>query len=81
MHVGIDFTAGVWQGAGIGRYTRELIGAVLAQGAWHLRFTLFYAAGFPGSPLRRRTSPEAASALRLPSAYRAPFPSRCRRVA
>jgi hypothetical protein len=35
MHVGIDFTAGVWQGAGIGRYTRELIGAVIAQGDWH----------------------------------------------
>ncbi|MBO9333421.1 MAG: glycosyltransferase family 4 protein [Roseiflexus sp.] len=49
MHVGIDFTAGVWQGAGIGRYTRELISAVLAQGAG-IRFTLFYAAGFPGSP-------------------------------
>ncbi len=49
MHVGIDFTAGVWQGAGIGRYTRELMGAVIAQGAG-IRFTLFYAAGFPGSP-------------------------------
>ena len=49
MHVGIDFTAGVWQGAGIGRYTRELIGAVIAQGDG-IRFTLFYAAGFPGSP-------------------------------
>jgi glycosyltransferase involved in cell wall biosynthesis len=48
MHVGIDFTAGVWQGAGIGRYTRELIGAVLAQ-SLDLRFTLFYAAGFPGA--------------------------------
>jgi glycosyltransferase involved in cell wall biosynthesis len=48
MHVGIDFTAGVWQGAGIGRYTRELIGAVIAQGDG-IRFTLFYAAGFPGA--------------------------------
>ncbi|MGQ9547192.1 MAG: glycosyltransferase family 4 protein [Roseiflexus sp.] len=48
MHVGIDFTAGVWQGAGIGRYTRELIGAIVAQGAG-IRFTLFYAAGFPGT--------------------------------
>ncbi|GIV98669.1 glycosyltransferase family 1 protein [Roseiflexus sp.] len=48
MHVGIDFTAGAWQGAGIGRYTRELIGAILAQSP-DLRFTLFYAAGFPGA--------------------------------
>lgn len=49
MHVGIDFTAGAWQGAGIGRYTRELIGAVLAQSP-DIRYTLFYAAGFPGAP-------------------------------
>ncbi len=48
MHVGIDFTAGAWQGAGIGRYTRELIGAILAQSPG-IRFTLFYAAGFPGA--------------------------------
>ncbi|MGB9751894.1 glycosyltransferase family 4 protein [Roseiflexus castenholzii] len=48
MHVGIDFTAGAWQGAGIGRYTRELIGAILTQSP-DLRFTLFYAAGFPGA--------------------------------
>ncbi len=48
MHVGIDFTAGAWQGAGIGRYTRELIGAVMALGTDH-RFSLFYAAGFPGA--------------------------------
>lgn len=46
MHVGIDFTAGAWQGAGIGRYTRELTRAILAQSA-DIRFTLFYAAGFP----------------------------------
>jgi glycosyltransferase involved in cell wall biosynthesis len=48
MHVGIDFTAGAWQGAGIGRYTRELISAILAQSP-AIRFTLFYAAGFPGA--------------------------------
>jgi glycosyltransferase involved in cell wall biosynthesis len=44
MHVGIDYTAAAWQGAGIGRYTRELIRAILAQSAAH-RYTLFYAAG------------------------------------
>lgn len=48
MHIGIDFTAGAWQGAGIGRYTRELISAILAQSS-AIRFTLFYAAGFPGA--------------------------------
>jgi hypothetical protein len=78
MHVGIDFTAGVWQGAGIGRYTRELIGAVIAQGAG-IRFTLFYAAGFPGSP----PPPYLEDLQRLCVSHRkrAPFPSRCRRVA
>ena len=51
MHVGIDYTAAAWQGAGIGRYTRELIRAIVAQGAAH-RYTLFYAAGGldPDSP-------------------------------
>ena len=44
MHIGIDYTAAVWQGAGIGRYTRELTHAVIAQGSEH-RYTLFYAAG------------------------------------
>jgi glycosyltransferase involved in cell wall biosynthesis len=51
MHIGIDYTAAAWQGAGIGRYTRELIRAIVAQGAAH-RYTLFYAAGGldPDSP-------------------------------
>ncbi len=44
MKIGIDYTAAAWQGAGIGRYTRELIRAVLAEGAEH-RYRLFYAAG------------------------------------
>jgi glycosyltransferase involved in cell wall biosynthesis len=44
MHVGIDYTAAAWQGAGIGRYTRELIRAIVAQGDAH-RYSLFYAAG------------------------------------
>lgn len=41
--IGIDYTAAVAQGAGIGRYTRELIGAALAQGG-DFRFVLFFAA-------------------------------------
>ena len=51
MHIGIDYTAAAWQGAGIGRYTRELIHAIVAQGDAH-RYTLFYAAGGldPDSP-------------------------------
>jgi glycosyltransferase involved in cell wall biosynthesis len=44
MHIGIDYTAAAWQGAGIGRYTRELVRAIVAQGDSH-RYTLFYAAG------------------------------------
>ncbi|MEO7913071.1 MAG: glycosyltransferase family 1 protein [Roseiflexaceae bacterium] len=51
MHIGIDYTAAAWQGAGIGRYTRELIRAIAAQGDSH-RYSLFYAAGglAPDSP-------------------------------
>lgn len=48
MHIGIDYTAAAWQGAGIGRYTRELIRAVVAQGSTY-RYSLFYAAGGIGS--------------------------------
>ena len=51
MKVGIDYTAAVWQGAGIGRYTRELIRAIVEQGR-EFEYTLFYAAGqlAPDSP-------------------------------
>lgn len=44
MRIAIDYTAAAWQGAGIGRYTRELVRALLAEGAPH-RYVLFYAAG------------------------------------
>ena len=44
MRVGIDYTAAAWQGAGIGRYTRELVRAIVAlDDAFEYR--LFYAAG------------------------------------
>jgi glycosyltransferase involved in cell wall biosynthesis len=51
MHVGIDYTAAAWQGAGIGRYTRELVRAIVDHGS-DFRYTLFYAAGgiAPGNP-------------------------------
>ncbi|NCC35084.1 MAG: glycosyltransferase family 1 protein, partial [Chloroflexia bacterium] len=44
MIIGVDYTAAVWQGAGIGRYTRELIRATVKQ-ATGVQFKLFYAAG------------------------------------
>jgi glycosyltransferase involved in cell wall biosynthesis len=44
MRVGIDYTAAAWQGAGIGRYTRELIRAAVAMGG-PFEYVLFYAAG------------------------------------
>jgi glycosyltransferase involved in cell wall biosynthesis len=44
VRVGIDYTPAIWQGAGIGRYTRELVRAVVAQGG-AFQYTLFYAAG------------------------------------
>jgi glycosyltransferase involved in cell wall biosynthesis len=44
MRIGVDYTAAVWQGAGIGRYTRELIRAVAPLDRSR-RFVLFYAAG------------------------------------
>lgn len=54
MRIGIDVTAGMWQGAGIGRYTRELVHAA-AQAGPELAFHLFYAAGGldPQSPFVR----------------------------
>ena len=42
MRIGIDYTSAATQGAGIGRYTRELLRAVLAQPT-HNRYSLFYA--------------------------------------
>ena len=48
VRVAIDYTAGAWQGAGIGRYTRELIRAVLIAAPVEYQFVLFYASGWPG---------------------------------
>lgn len=44
MHIGVDYTAAAWQGAGIGRYTRELMRAAVGLDA-RVRYTFFYAAG------------------------------------
>jgi glycosyltransferase involved in cell wall biosynthesis len=78
MHVGIDYTAAAWQGAGIGRYTRELVRAIIKQGHTH-RYTLFYAAGGID-----RDSPYLAGLRRLCDAYAhvrsAPIPFSPRRL-
>jgi glycosyltransferase involved in cell wall biosynthesis len=44
MVIGLDYTAAAWQGAGIGRYTRELVRAAVGLDGG-VRYTLFYAAG------------------------------------
>lgn len=44
MKIGVDYTAAAWQGAGIGRYTRELIRAAVPRDPT-LQYVLFYAAG------------------------------------
>ena len=60
LHIAIDYTAAVQQRAGIGRYTRELIGALLrlpeSQEAGH-RYTLFAAAGGQAVPADLPPSP------------------------
>lgn len=49
MRLGVDYSAAVWQGAGIGRYTRALIGELLRLDREN-RYTLLFPAGFPGRP-------------------------------
>ena len=49
MRIGIDYTAGVRQGGGIGRYTRELVQALLELGGLH-DYTILAATG--GIPSR-----------------------------
>lgn len=44
MRIGVDYTAAAWQPAGIGRYTRELVRAIIACDP-DSRYVLFYAAG------------------------------------
>jgi glycosyltransferase involved in cell wall biosynthesis len=44
MIIGVDYTAAIWQGAGIGRYTRELLRAAIPL-TDEFRYLLFYAAG------------------------------------
>ncbi|KAB8139761.1 glycosyltransferase family 4 protein [Chloroflexia bacterium SDU3-3] len=77
MIIGIDYTAALHQGAGIGRYTRDLIGAVLEQGPQH-QYRLFYAAGGldAGGPYMA----ELARLCRRPGVRAAPIPLSPRRL-
>src|SRR5262245_47657912 len=78
MRVGIDYTPAIWQGAGIGRYTRELVRAIVEQGG-DFRYTLFYAAGGV-----ERTNPYLAELAELraahPNVHAAPIPLSPRRL-
>lgn len=49
MRIGIDYSAAVWQGAGIGRYTRALTEALLRLDRENY-YLLLYPRGFPGQP-------------------------------
>ncbi len=63
MRIGVDYTAAVRQGGGIGRYTRELLRAILAAAPAEADFRLFAAAaGMSGrwAQLRQRLRVEAA---------------------
>ncbi|MBN1259886.1 MAG: glycosyltransferase family 4 protein [Anaerolineae bacterium] len=51
MRIGIDYTAAARQGGGIGRYARELVGAILASGHAHT-FALMAASGGLGDRWR-----------------------------
>jgi glycosyltransferase involved in cell wall biosynthesis len=49
MRIGVDYSAAVWQGAGIGRYSRALIEALLRIDRKN-DYVLLYPRGFPGRP-------------------------------
>ncbi len=49
MRIGVDYSAAVWQGAGIGRYTRALVAELLRLDREN-RYILLFPAGFPGRP-------------------------------
>src|SRR5688500_10148655 len=64
MHIAIDYTTGIYPGAGVARYTRSLVGA-LARLDGENRYSLFYAArGLP------RPTPETEQADKLFAEHR-----------
>lgn len=50
LRIAIDMTAAAWQGAGIGRYTRELVKAIMVSAPAEYTFVLCYASGWPNQP-------------------------------
>ena len=79
IRVAIDYTAGAWQGAGIGRYTRELTRAVFDSAPSDYSFVLFYAAGWPGTTIPYQQELAALCALR-PGTRVCPIPLPERRL-
>ncbi|MFM2308205.1 MAG: hypothetical protein RLY87_325 [Chloroflexota bacterium] len=79
MRIAIDYTAGAWQGAGIGRYTRELIRAVFQDAPAAYTFVLFYAAGWPGTVIPYQRDIDALCAVR-PGTRVCPIPLPERRL-
>ncbi len=49
MRIAIDYASAVWQGAGIGRYTRAMMSALLRRDG-ETRYHLLYPRGLPGRP-------------------------------
>ncbi len=73
----IDYTAGAWQGAGIGRYTRELVKAVVTQAPAQYEFALFYAAGWPWQRVPYQADIDAVRTMRAgTTVHPIPLPSR-----
>jgi glycosyltransferase involved in cell wall biosynthesis len=73
----IDYTAGAWQGAGIGRYTRELVRAVFAQAPDNYQFDVFVAAGWPWQRMPYQADIDELQRLRPGMRiYRIPLPPR-----
>jgi glycosyltransferase involved in cell wall biosynthesis len=56
MHIALDYTAGIRQGAGVGQYVRSLVNAMLAQDASN-KYTLITS----GRPTREHTFPSASN--------------------
>ncbi len=56
MRIGVDYTAAARQGGGIGRYTRELVSALLAMGTEEHTYILMAAVAGLGSRWQRETS-------------------------
>lgn len=73
MRIGIDYTSAVRQGAGIGRYTRELVRALMRQDVQN-QYTFLAACGGvpdPGAALQDISPHTNARTLRLPLSDRA----------